>query len=365
LETGRIVLQSKTSASKGVGNGVSIRVDNPLEVPDWDVRLLRQPQSCVFHSAAWARVLASTYGFKPLYLRAERNGQESMLPLMEVCSSLTGRRGISLPFTDSCEPCGMEGLADLVGEGFRLGRERKWKYLELRNCSGLPKIHKDAFPSVSFFLHTLSLSPYADRIFRTFENPVRRAIRRSEKSGLITEVSQSVEAVREFYRLHCRTRKKHGLPPQPLNFFLNIQRHILSEGRGIVVSAKFNERTVASAVFFDFGTSAVYKFGASDPSSQLLRPSNLVMWTAIQHYARTGIATLNLGRTSLTNHGLRRYKLGWGTQEQVIEYHKYDFRKEAFVSERDQTSGWYNNGFRFLPEFLARWAGALLYKHIA
>jgi lipid II:glycine glycyltransferase (peptidoglycan interpeptide bridge formation enzyme) len=134
---------------------------------------------------------------------------------------------------------------------------------------------------------------------------------------------------------------------------------------GMIVSAKFNNRTVASSVFFHFGGNAVYKFGASDPAYQFLRPSNLVMWAGIQEYARKGIATLNLGRTSLANSGLRHYKLGWGAHEQTMQYHKYDFRKEAFVTDRDQAGGWYNSSFRLLPLFLARWAGALLYKHIA
>jgi lipid II:glycine glycyltransferase (peptidoglycan interpeptide bridge formation enzyme) len=246
-----------------------------------------------------------------------------------------------------------------------LGRERKWKYLELRNCTGLQEIRKEASPSVSFYSHTLGLSGNTDQLFARFESSVRRAIRRSEKSGVTVETSQSPEAIREFYRLHCQTRKTHGLPPQPLKFFLNIQKHVLSENMGMVVSAKHNNHTVASAVFFHFGSEAVYKFGASDSKFQDLRPNNLVMWEAVQRYAKMGIATLNFGRTSLTNEGLRRYKLGWGTQEKTMEYHKFDFRQDAFVRGQDQASGWHNNVFRALPLFAAKWCGAFLYKHTA
>ena len=46
---------------------------------------------------------------------------------------------------------------------------------------------------------------------------------------MTVEILQSVEAVRIFYSLQCQTRKKHGLPPQPFKFFLNIHKHILSQ----------------------------------------------------------------------------------------------------------------------------------------
>jgi hypothetical protein len=58
-----------------------------------------------FHGSAWAKTLQGAYGFKPVYFTAsEADGRSSILPLMEVNSWLTGRRGIALPFTDDCEP---------------------------------------------------------------------------------------------------------------------------------------------------------------------------------------------------------------------------------------------------------------------
>jgi len=49
------------------------------------------------------RVLRETYGHVPLYAARFAGGQlEGLLPLMEVSSPFTGRRGVSLPFTDFC-----------------------------------------------------------------------------------------------------------------------------------------------------------------------------------------------------------------------------------------------------------------------
>jgi len=38
----------------------------------------------------------------------------------------------------------------------------------------------------------------------------------------------------EYYRLHCLTRKRHGLPPQPTGFFQKIQEHIIAKIETVV-----------------------------------------------------------------------------------------------------------------------------------
>jgi len=68
---------------------------------------------------------------------------------------------------------------------------------------------------------------------------------------------------------------------------------------------------------------------------------------------------------SLENEGLRRFKLGWGTQERRIDYFRYDQRKAAFVTARDESSGWHNRIFRMLPVSLSRLIGAASYRHVA
>lgn len=133
----------------------------------------------------------------------------------------------------------------------------------------------------------------------------------------------------------------------------------------MVVVAGFQNRPIAASVYFRLGTRAIYKFGASDESFQQLRGSNLVMWEAIKQLAHDGAKTLHLGRTSVGNDGLRRFKLGWGADEHKIEYVKYDLRKGRFVTARDQTVNWSNRLFRALPVSLSRLIGAALYRHCA
>ena len=116
-----------------------------------------------------------------------------------------------------------------------------------------------------------------------FDSQVRRAIRKAERSNVNALVARSRQAIDDFYRLHVQTRRRHGLPPQPASFFLNIYEHIIKPGLGFIVLARRGSRPIAAAVFFRFGKNAVYKYGASDKRFQEFRANNLVMWQGIQH----------------------------------------------------------------------------------
>ena len=283
---------------------------------------------------------------------------------MEVNSWLTGRRGIALPFTDDCGPLysNAASILGLIQAALEFGRTRGWKSVEWR---GGRELFGEVPASLAYYGHSLDLEKDEDRMFARLESSVRRAIRKSEKSGITVNVSQSLEAMKAFYSLQCKTRRKHGLPPQPFIFFQNVFEHILSKNLGMIAVASCGNRPIAASVYFQLGGRAIYKYGASDEAFQHLRGANLVMWEAIKWHARNGAKTLHLGRTSIGNEGLRRFKLGWGAEEEKIEYVKCDLRKGRFVTDADESTGWHNRVFKVLPVGLSRLIGAVLYRHCA
>ena len=345
-------------------NGSVERV-NPTERSDWDESLAACPGASFFHKSAWAKVLTGAYGYVPAYFASHESGVcRALLPLMEVDSWMTGRRGVGLPFTDDCEPLYSDigSGKKLIQSAFEFGRARRWKYVEFRGGRGL---FEGVQPSLSFYGHRLDLTGDEDRLFARLESSVRRAIRKSEKSGLTVEVSQSMPAMRTYYALHCQTRKKHGMPPQSFGFFQNVHEHVVSRNMGIIVLACYQGNPVAGAIHFHSDGQAIYKFGASDETFQQLRGSNLVMWEAIKWLARNGSKSLHFGRTSIANEGLRKFKLGWGAEEHRMDYFKYDLQKDRYVTDTDETSGWHNRVFKALPVPASRVIGAVLYKHWA
>ena len=342
---------------------MSYKIIDPLTYPNYNALLLECDNSLFFHSANWAKVLKSAYKYQPLYFSTVKNGKfKALLALMEIKSPLTGNRAVSLPFTDYCYPISSEkkDFETLLDRVIIYGRKAKWKTFEIR---GETTFLKDVSPSSWYYLHELKLKNSKKSIFLKFRSSTRRNILKAKKSGVTASVSYSWESLREFYRLHCLTRRHHGIPPQPLYFFKKIYNLVISSGNGFVVLARYNSKPIAGAVYFHFGQNAIYKYGASNRKLLHLRANNLVMWTAIRWFIQNGYKAFCFGRTTPSNAGLLQFKRGWASEEKKIYYFKYDFIKQRFVKEQPKKNFPYFF-FRNLPTPVLNLTGRLLYRHV-
>ncbi len=373
-----------------------MQIINPINYPNWDSMLVDLPGATFFHTSAWARVLSESYQYTPTYFTLFDGGKiAALIPFMDVNSWLTGHRGISLPFTDYCDPIiGAEIDSSGMFESIVAhGKKSGWKHIEFRVsysnqlnqstnqpinqfngccCSNLEPhslpLAPFTFPlppSTSFYGHILDLSPGEKTVYSNLRDSTRRNIKKAISEGVGVKVLNSLEAIKEFYKLNCITRKEHGLPPQPFHFFNKIYEHIVSKNLGFVALAYYKDKAIAGNVYFHFGDKAVYKYGASDKQYQHLRANNLLMWEAIKWYCENGFTTLCLGRTDLDHHGLRQFKTGWGTMESPVRYHRFELRKATFVSGIPDSHLTYGNIFRNLPIPILKFLGSVLYRHIA
>ncbi|MGZ3721163.1 MAG: lipid II:glycine glycyltransferase FemX [Bdellovibrionota bacterium] len=342
---------------------MDLQIVNPIDYAGWDALLLRSGDYSFFHASGWARVLAESYGYKPIYFTASENGRLSVLmPFMEISSRLTGKRGVSLPFTDDCDPFAPEKnrLREAAEAAIGYGKQKGWGYIEWR-CKG--DFIEGTTPSESFWTHDLDLERSPSELFSRLKENNRRNIRKSTKDGVTVEFDSSPESLKEFYRLHCRTRRGHGLPPQPFSFFKNVLDDVLAQGLGTIASARYSGKTIASSVFFHFGTNAIFKYGASDAGSLSHRPNNLVMWEAIKWYKGRGAKSLSLGRTQADHHGLLHFKRSWGARESGLNYYRYDFGRKAF-SPTPLRGNHPRKLFSMAPIGVLRIMGRLFYRHI-
>ena len=340
-----------------------VTIVDPTTIQDWDNRIKPLPGAAFFHGAAWARVLKRSYGYGPLYFLDEEKRPSAVIPLMEVISFLTGKRAVSLPFTDYCEALSPheEVLKVMFDAVIREGRQRGWKYIELRGGSGfLGERNSSAF----YYRHTLDLTPGAGMLFNGFRDSVRRNIRKALKEGVEVRFEFSIDAVRQFYYLNCLTRREHGLPPQPWVFFAHLHDEIVSRGAGVVALGLFQNRLIAANVYLFSNGEAIYKYGASDRGYQHVRANNLLMWEAIRRFADDGCKQLCFGRTEPENEGLRRFKTGWGAGEQIVNYYRYHMASGAFMPTTRGISRGAARLFASVPLAVSRAIGAVLYRHV-
>lgn len=342
---------------------MNILAIDPLASPDWDKLLQSVDRTTFFHTSAWARVLVEAYGYQPCYFAAFAGGRlDGLIPLMEVDSFLTGKRGVSLPFTDTCHPIAGsdDAFQKLLRRAWEHGNRQRWRSIELR---GGGELMNGTTPCAVHSTHLLQLSQDEDGLKKSFRESTRRNIRYAEKAGVEVRLVHTREALADFYRLHCLTRQHHGLPPQPWSFFSKIYEHIIAHKMGFVALGLYLGRPVAGAVYFCFRDQALYKFSASDRRYPNLRANYLVMWETIRWLIRNGFHRLDFGRTELENYGLFQFKNGWRATEFKMGYYRMHLRKKKFSTDRTgiPTSC---AVFKLLPIAWLKLIGRILYRHM-
>lgn len=343
---------------------ISAKNVNPLSYRGWDELVLSFKDYSLFHSSGWANVLFDSYGYQPTYFIF--SGTEKILavfPAMQVSSFITGTRGVSLPFSDHCDPLFTAGInnPEIFVPLFDYGKKKGWKYLEFR-C--LEKTFSRFCASKKYFSHSLKLEKNTDQILANFRNSTKRNIKKASKSGVTVHFKNSTASLKTYYNLHCLTRKRQGVPPQPYRFFQNIFNHFIANKKGDIVLAQTGDKTIAGAIFLQFGKKVMYKFGASDMKFQNLRANNLLFWEALKNYAEVGFESLDFGRTAVGHDGLRQFKNGWGTEEKEINYYKHDFKTDKFISENQNSEELQAIIFRALPVPVLTTIGKKFYKHM-
>ncbi len=343
---------------------LNLQIINPITYPGWDDLLLSNQKYSFFHSSSWARVLRETYNYEPCYLVLIDNTNLLVsIPLVELKCFAIGRRGVSLPFTDYCDPivAGDVKVKDVINYLIKYGRRAGWKSIEIR---GGRNLIYDLPHSTYYYGHTLSLTENEEKIFSSLRDSTKRNIKKATKASVKVSMSNSINSIKEFYRLNCMTRREHGLPPQPFYFFRNIYDHIISKGFGFIMLAFYKKRVVAGAIYFHFGRKAIYKYGASDKTYQHLRTNNLVMWEAIRWYCQNGYESFCFGKTEPEHKGLLQFKNGWGAEKHIIKYYKYDLRSNTLLKDGSMVYGLHNKIFSKMPIPLLKIVGRLLYKYM-
>lgn len=280
---------------------------------------------------------------------------------MHIDSVITGCRGVCLPFTDECRPLGDPETLKIIWKTILRNLKRTgWKHVELRGDSTLCL----SKPSVATFkVHTINLNTNVLSLQNHLRNSTRRNINKAEKINVQIKHSQSFKALRAFYKLHCITRQRIGLPPQPFKFFENIFKYIILNDKGYILSAVYGGSIIAAAVFFKFNGAVLYKYGASNFAFQKTRANNLVLWKAIKRSMDQGFALFDFGRTDPSDKGLLQFKRGWGTDEKDINYYIYQRNKKCFVEKKAILRSNYSI-FTKMPIPLLRLTGQILYKHL-
>ena len=345
-------------------------VENPVEDASWSELLDRHPAASVFHTPGWLSALRQTYGYEPFVVttspgQALENG-------VVVCrvKGWTSRRLVSLPFSDHCDPLvnGSEDLSEILACLAGEARTAGWSSVEFRPRALAGQGFEMAAracalkPSSKYCLHRVDLRTNAAEIFRRFHpSSMQRAIRRAEREGITCESGTSNQLLASFYRILRLTRRRHGLPPQPIAWFRNLVA-CLGDRVSIHVASK-DGQPIASIMTLSFKNTLSYKYGGSDASRHRLGGMPFLFWRLIQDAQARGFAEMDLGRSDLDQPGLIAFKDHLGATRSTLTYYRYPER-QLDAARSDWMSRVARGLFARLPDATLDLAGRLLYKHL-
>jgi CelD/BcsL family acetyltransferase involved in cellulose biosynthesis len=297
---------------------------DPLRDPRWASFVAETPGSSVFQTCEWLGALQHEYAYEPIALGVSdrhTGALRSALVLCRIETSLRQRTLVSLPFSDHCSLLAESAddralLLTTLRDEQRSGR---WHSVELRMPGPISGIEPAFSASQRYFLHTLDLSGGPDSVMARFhKNHVRRKIRRSEREGLRCVEGHDRELLTAFYTLLVRTRRRHGLPPQPLEWFEAILSGL--KGRAAIRVAYKGTTPVAAVVTLAHRGTVTYKYGASDETWHSLGGMQLLLWKTIEDASARGFSELDMGRSSIDQFGLVAFKDHWGTTRENLTY---------------------------------------------
>jgi Acetyltransferase (GNAT) domain len=339
---------------------------NPLTDPRWAALVARHPQASIFHSPGWIAALHRTYGYEPIAYTTSPPGQDLLcgIPFCRIRTWLTGNRLVSLPFSDHCAPLvdSQEAFDAMLAALQHDVEKENWQYVELRPSAFTLPLRNDFSQTEAFALHTLDLRPGLRALFRGLHKDcVQRKIQRAEREGLSCEEGNSEPLLRKFYFLLLRTRRRHGLPPQPVQWFRNLIACLGETVRIRIASKKASP--VAAILTLVHGNTLVYKYGCSDERFNNLGGTQLLFWKAIEDACSDGLTSFDLGRSELNNPGLLAFKDRWGTARSPLEYFRCSLSPSP-AAVRTWPRNLARYCFTHIPNPFLAAAGRLLYRHI-
>lgn len=343
---------------------------DPTQDPRWAKFVEIHPKASAFHTVGWLKTLQRTYGYDPIvFTTSPPTGElKNGLVFCRIKSWLTGRRLVSLPFSDHCEPlCDSAEDVNFLMRYLQTALEhQEWKYLEIRPINANLGQLGDGIafvPSATHLLHILDLRRDLSEVFRSLDkDSVQRRIQRARRAGLVEKCGRSDDLLKDFYALFVMTRGRHRVPPNPYAWFRNLI-HCQGEALEIRLAYK-DEIPVAAILTLRFRDVVHYKYGCSDASFNRFGAIPWLLWNAATTAKSNGAIELDMGRTEEGDAGLLAFKNHWVPHPKQLVYWRYPQTSRAFDSASGGKLKIAKRAFAHMPNRLLRITGELLYRHI-
>jgi FemAB-related protein (PEP-CTERM system-associated) len=287
----------------------------PADATRWDAFVEGCPAATFFHRIGWKAVLESVFGYRTLYLYAERGGEiVGVLPLAQIKSWLFGHALVSLPF------CVYGGVAvqdpqaapALVAEAERLAELLGAQRLELRHCAAL----NPAWPRQDLYVtFRRPILPEVEANMLAIPRKQRAMVRKGASAGLRSELDPGID---RFFRLYADNVHRHGTPALPKRYFETLQRAFGADCEVLTV-VDASGTAVSSVLSFYFRDQVLPYYAGDLPRARELAANDFKYWEVMRRACERGCRIFDYGR-SKRNTGAYDFKRNWGFEPIPLHY---------------------------------------------
>lgn len=206
-------------------------------------------------------------------------------------------------------------------------------------------LYKSARPLFTKYNFILDISPSEEELLANMSQKTRYNIRLAQKKGVEIKEDNSDKAFEDYLRLTKETTQRqnfyahtptyHKLMWETLK--LSKQEPDTNNLNAHLLTAKYNNETLATWIVFVLGDTLYYPYGASSSKFREVMASNLLMFEAIKFGKRLGLKYFDLwgalGENPNINDpwfGFHKFKQGYGPRH--VEFiGSYDFVINPFM----------------------------------
>ncbi len=335
----------------------------------WDDFVISHPDGHYSHLTDFKKILKETFNLDAFYLYIEsKNKIKGIISFIRV----NNRTLISIPFAEHGGILyDFDILSQIEALNIKIYNEcEKYGYnkLQLHGYLPLSVTQKYNLQSI-YYSGIIELEKYktADEYLKDLSSTPRRQIRKSRRLGIKVYYSDSAEDIyTNFYPIYLRNMKRLGVPPFPVDFFVNCQKYLNRHLH--VMFVKSNDVIMASVLFFTCGSKIYLSDFISIKNYWYLHPNIRLCYEMIKFGIENKYKIIDLG--GMRYPGQIKFKSNLNVYKR--DYYYYILKNSNFYNNTKGhisfqsffykffTFAWRN----FIPNFLVTKFGPLIRKNI-
>jgi Acetyltransferase (GNAT) domain len=317
---------------------------SPNHFRKWDLLVENHPLGTIYHLSGWKKVLEESFRHIKGQIIAiwDEHNQEIVggLPVYFVNSIVTGKRVVSAPFANFCDP-----LITNAGDGgilsnylLKIYKQKKPSYVEVKTRQNHSFLKNAQFNTSEHYLHHfIPLTQSPDTLFKQFhKKAIQVPILKALKNDLTLKIAENENDLFLFYQIYLKARKRIGLPAFPYKFFLKLWEVFHHSGRLKLALCMTNGMAIGGSILLKFRDWSFIEFGHDVFEFRKLFVNHFLDWNAVQLAIQEGCNFISFGRTARNNQGLVDYKERWKTQTEKLLTYRH--AAASFAAEKDKES---------------------------